>query len=67
MVVSIWKMVLQDFARELRYLATCNICPAYPFGSQIEAAYPAKQADVEHIYSVSFTDALSASILMLIA
>ena len=48
MVIGLWKMMLQDFARELRYLATCNIRPAHPLSGQVKAAYTAKKANVQH-------------------
>jgi len=48
MMVGIWEMMLQDFARELRYLATCNICPTHPLSGQVETTYPAKKANVQH-------------------
>ena len=49
MMVGIWKMMLQDFARELSYLAGCQSMPTCPFSSNTKASNSFKKSDVNHL------------------
>jgi len=48
MLYGVWKMVFQNLAGELLPFAVEEVCPPYPFGSEVEASYPGEKGGMVH-------------------